>query len=317
MDDRLAGDGTRAVTGLTVVIPTLNASHHLDAFLPALAAQALNPHQVLVLDSESSDDTVAQFRKFGAEVKVIDRATFGHGRTRQLAVDMRPDSDIFVFLTQDAVLASANAISLLIASFNAADIGIAYGRQLPRPNAGPSESFARLYNYPEQSDERSYDSKDRLGIRAAFCSNSFAAYRAAVLTKVGGFPIDAHFGEDQAVTAKALVCGWNVAYVAEAAVYHSHGYTIVQEFRRYFDIGSFHFRHRDIFEPFGGPSGQGVKYALAEVAHLAKHHPAATPGAVMRSLAKYLGYQLGRHERWIHSSLKPRLSLLPRHVWDA
>jgi rhamnosyltransferase len=41
-------------------------------------------------------------------------------------------------------------------------------------------------------------------------------------------------------TAKAILAGYKVAYVSEAVVSHSHNYTPIDEFKRYFDIGVFH-----------------------------------------------------------------------------
>lgn len=56
------------------------------------------------------------------------------------------------------------------------------------------------------------------------------------LNKVGGFPkILTH--EDYYVTAKLLKAGYNICYVADAVIEHSHNYGIVKEFRRYFDAG--------------------------------------------------------------------------------
>ena len=83
-----------------------------------------------------------------------------------------------------------------------------------------------------------------IGIKAAFLSNSFAAYRRSALESVGGFPSDTIFGEDTFAAAKMLLNGWKIAYSAEATVYHSHNLTFIEEFRRYFDIGVFHSREK-------------------------------------------------------------------------
>ncbi|VCW13919.1 hypothetical protein BANRA_01245 [Escherichia coli] len=40
-------------------------------------------------------------------------------------------------------------------------------------------------------------------------------------------------------TAKAILAGYKVAYVADAVVKHSHNYSPIDEFKRYFDIGVF------------------------------------------------------------------------------
>ncbi|MET1080075.1 MAG: glycosyltransferase, partial [Pseudomonas sp.] len=59
-----------------LIIPTRNAGPCLDAQLPALAAQTLQPDEFLVVDSSSSDDSVARLRAFGARVEVIPAARF-------------------------------------------------------------------------------------------------------------------------------------------------------------------------------------------------------------------------------------------------
>ena len=67
----------------SLIIPTRNASSHLARLLPALRMQTLQPDEMLVVDSASSDDTVARFREFGARVEVIDARDFNHGGTRR------------------------------------------------------------------------------------------------------------------------------------------------------------------------------------------------------------------------------------------
>ena len=69
----------------SLIIPTRNAASHLDRLLPALRLQTLQPDEMLVVDSASSDDTVARFREFGARVEVIDARDFNHGGTRRWA----------------------------------------------------------------------------------------------------------------------------------------------------------------------------------------------------------------------------------------
>jgi rhamnosyltransferase len=70
---------------------------------------------------------------------------------------------------------------------------------------------------------------------------------------VAGFPEKLILGEDMVVAARMLQAGWSVAYVSDAQVYHSHGYTIAQEFKRYFDIGVMHQDQAWILQEFGKP----------------------------------------------------------------
>lgn len=292
-----------------LIIPALNAGPYLARLGPALQAQTLQPPKFMVIDSTSTDDTVAQFRAIGAEVRVIDARTFDHGRTRQEAVERLADADIVVFLTQDAVPADPAALHNLVGAFEDPRVGAAYGRQLPAPDATPIAAHARLFNYPEASEHRSLADARRLGIKTAFCSNSFAAYRRKALLDAGGFPARTIHGEDTLAVAAMLADGWHVRYVANARVYHSHNYTIGEDFRRYFDIGVLHGSHPDLIARFGAPDGEGLRFLRSELAYLRRAVPALIPSALARTGAKYLGYRLGRHERHLPTALKRRLSM--------
>jgi rhamnosyltransferase len=228
---------------VALIIPTLNAEKHLDTLIPALQAQSFQPGTLLVIDSSSTDDTAARFSAAGAEVIVIPRSQFDHGGTRQRAVNrLSPRIEVVVFLTQDAVPADSDTVTRIVGAFTDPEVGVAYGRQLPHHGAGAIEAHARLFNYPPESVVLRPQDAVGAGIKATFCSNSFAAYRRRALELVGGFPSGTIFGEDAAVTGRMLLSGWAKAYVAEAQVHHSHSYRIGEEFRRYFDVGVMHAR---------------------------------------------------------------------------
>lgn len=297
--------------GVSVVIPTLNAGPYLAALLPALAGQGLDPAQFLVVDSESTDDSPAAFRQFGATVVGIERRTFNHGGTRQRAVEMRPDAEIVVMLTQDAIPQTGDAIRRLVAAFADPAVGMAYGRQLPRTVARGIERHARLMNYPPQSETRGLDDRTRVGVKTVFCSDSFAAYRTSALAAVGGFPEDAFFAEDQLVAGRMLIEGWRIAYRGDAEVVHSHGYTFAEEFRRYFDVGVFHGRNRWLIDTFGAAEGEGLRFIRSELAYLARHDPRQLPSALVRTFAKYAGYSMGAREAKLSNRWKQRLSMQP------
>jgi rhamnosyltransferase len=245
----------------------------------------------------------------GAEVHVIDRKTFDHGGTRQKAVATLVDTDIVIFLTQDAIPADANAFRNLVGAFENPRVGAAYGRQLPAPNATPFAAHARLFNYPVASEVRSLADVKRLGIKTAFCSNSFAAYRRKALLEAGGFPTHAIFGEDMLAVATMLASGWEIQYVASALVHHSHNYTVSEEFRRYFDMGFFHGTHPDLMTRFGTPTGEGWQFVRSELAYLSRAAPTLIPSALARSVSKYLGYRLGKMARYLPTGFNRRVSM--------
>lgn len=278
-----------------LVVPTYNPGRYWQQWLRALSIQSSYPAQVLVFDSESTDGSfdAEDHEKF--QLISIPKASFNHGGTRDLALDLLDCSiEVVVFLTQDALLSNEYALERLVASFSNPQVAAAYGRQLPHKDANPLGAHARIFNYGSVSRLKSRVSIPEMGLKACFISNSFAAYRVSDLLDVGGFPKDVILGEDMCVAGKLLLSGKSIQYAADACVYHSHDYSVLEEFRRYFDTGVFHTMEPWLIDRFGGASGEGLRFVRSELAYLQKHRPSLIIPAMFRTFMKYLGYKLGR-----------------------
>ena len=291
-----------------VIVPTLNAARDWPQFSQALLKN-VEASQVLVLDSESTDETQNLVLNAGMELRTVKRAEFNHGATRQCGAEIASDVELLVYLTQDAVLSSSDTIRRLLAAFKDPEVGAVCGRQLPRPGSGAIEAHAREFNYPEVSSVRTLESKSHLGLKAAFLSNSLAAYRRSALMSIGGFPSNVIFGEDMYVAARMLLFGKKIAYAADACAYHSHNYTSMQEFKRYFDIGALHSREAWLLKEFGTVQGEGKRFVLSELQYLLKKNPVQIPEALMRTASKLLGYRLGRMEAKLPQDAKRAMSM--------
>jgi rhamnosyltransferase len=302
------------VTALVTL--TLNAEATAAAVIAGVQSLRLQPDVWLVLDSGSSDGTVDAFTRAGADVVSVDRALFDHGATRQVAVDRLDRADVIVFMTQDALFADADALGTLVACLEDPRIGVAYGRQVPRSGAGAIECHARLFNYPDVGGERMMDDTARLGIKAAFCSNSFAAWRRSTLLAVGGFPSPCILGEDMLAAARLLQAGYGVAYCADAHVIHSHALTAGGEARRYFDTGVMHASNPWLLQAFGSAGGEGMRFVRSEVHYLATHDAVVhIPEALVRDVMKLVAYRLGRAHRHLPRNCSRRMSMNPGY-WD-
>src|ERR1700712_100447 len=102
--------------GVSLLIPTLNAGKLWIEVLESISQQNFPIERKILVDSGSSDDTVKLAVDYGFEVIQIRKEQFNHGATRQLLID-QTTSEICVFLTQDAILATANSIRRLAAAF--------------------------------------------------------------------------------------------------------------------------------------------------------------------------------------------------------
>lgn len=295
---------------IAVVIPVLNGAAFLPRLLGSLSTQTLK-HDVLVVDSDSCDASVEIALRFEARVDHIARETFNHGGTRQMMVDRYPQYDVYIFLTQDVYLPDSTSLSSLVEWLEKTEIGAVFGRQLPHSDATLWAEHARSFNYPAEVCIKSFEDRGQLGIKTPFISNSFAAYRRDSLLSVGGFPEDVILAEDMFVAARLLIAGWKVAYAADACCHHSHNYTLLEEFRRYFDQGVFHSRETWIREYFGTTGGEGVRYVGSELRFLGLKRLSLWPVSILRNACKFFGYHCGMRETSIPKILKPKLSMHP------
>jgi GT2 family glycosyltransferase len=297
--------------GVGLVIPTLNAGRRWVECLAAVRAQSLVPQRLLIIDSASTDQSVALAQKAGFEIVRIDRSEFNHGGTRQWAVEYLSDCEIVIFLTQDAIPASTESIAEIVRCFDDTSVAVAYGRQLPHQGAAAIESHARVFNYGPRTFKKDAAAAKKLGTKAFFCSNSFAAYRRLILLDLGGFSRELILGEDMEFAARAIKAGYSNVYCATAPVYHSHDYTLAQIVERYFDIGVFDEKNPWMREQFGSHGGEGLRFLVSELRYLAVNAPLEIPRALIQTAGKLVGYRLGRIQRLLPTVLKRKLSMLP------
>jgi len=279
-----------------IVIPTLDAGAQFPKLLEQLMRQSCQVERCLVVDSSSEDGTREAALSHGCEVLSIARREFNHGRTRQQAFVYLQDSvDILVYITQDILFAADDSLERLVKALeNQADAGAAYGRQLPYPGASQEARLQREFNYPPQRRVKSMADREALGIKTAFLSDSFAAYRCDALADVGGFP-DVPACEDMYVGAKLLQAGYTIVYAAEAQVYHSHEYGLQENFHRYYVTGVFHKQQSWIRQVFGGSEGEGLRllrYQLREARRLGGWLTAV--GLLWDNGIRYAAYCLGK-----------------------
>lgn len=298
-------------TKVALIIPTLNAEKdNWHSILKAINSQTLIPDYKIILDSGSQDNTISIAQNHGFTIYTVEKGTFDHAGTRKWGIDLIVDkAEIVIFMTQDALLDDSISFQKLIDSFEDEQVGVAYGRQLPRKNASHIETFGRLYNYPKISETRTLSDKKKLGMKVAFCSDSFAAYRINLIKKHNSFPDRSIVGEDYITASRLLLLGYKIRYESIATVRHSHDYSVKEEFKRYFDIGVFHDEYSELLEQLGTTEKTGASYVKSELKYLLMHKPTHIPLSVIRTISKYLGYKIGKQHININRNAKLRLSM--------
>jgi len=277
---------------ISVIIPTLNAGRLIGQLLSGLLSQDLRPGEIIVIDSSSQDNTVDIAKKTGVSTQVIPRSTFNHGKTRNQAA-LTAAGDTLVFMTQDAIPVNNSLLRELTAPLQEPDIAATYARQIPRPDAPLLEVFTRHFNYPEKASVKSLNDLKPLGIKTFFFSNVCSSMKRELFIKAGMFPESVRANEDMVITAKYIINGYKVAYVPEAMVIHSHNYSLLGQYRRYYNIGSSIRENRWILD-YTHAEGEGMKFIQEQIQFVVKKHKLhLIPYIFLESLAKFLGFRMG------------------------
>jgi rhamnosyltransferase len=299
---------------ISIVIPVKDGGADLARCLRAIAPQEVGDEvEVVVIDSGSSDDSVAIARTSGARVHEIPPSEFGHGRTRNLGAELAR-GEILVFTSQDAVAADERWLARLVDPLARDDVAGVYGRQLPHADASPPERYFLDFVYGPEPRVQRLEGDGEPSFEQTLFSNVNAAIPRAVWQEFP-FADDLIMSEDQEWSRRVLRAGYELVYEPAAAVHHSHRYSIGDAFRRFFDSGVSAERSYA-----AGPGGSGalrragVRYAKGEVAWLWETGQRRwIPYAAAYELAKFTGMQLGRRHRRLPRPLKRRFSALPAY----
>jgi rhamnosyltransferase len=170
----------------------------------------------------------------------------------------------------------------------------------------------RLFKYPAHAFVKSAADCDIYGIETPFLSDSFSAYRKKALQEIGLFKQGIIFAEDVYAGARLILAGYSIAYVPEAAVYHSHNHTMLDECRRYFDTAVFYGTENWIGKAFGTNNSEAWRYMKSEFTYLRKHGNSFNILEFFpRNALRVIGYVLGRLHRALPRGLCRRLSAHP------
>jgi rhamnosyltransferase len=225
---------------VTVFIPAFNGARWLEEMLTALEAQVTEfAFEILVIDSGSTDETLAILARHRLRLITIPNREFDHGATRNRAVE-EARGDIVVLTVQDATPANPHWLAGMVSHFQDPEVGGVYCDQIPRPDCSPflRERLARWVQgggQPKVSQVKDVDHfwnvvhpNERWNI-IKFDNVASAVRRSTALTHP--FP-RRRFGEDVTWAKGAILAGWKIVYEPRVAVVHSHPLSIWYEFKR-------------------------------------------------------------------------------------
>jgi rhamnosyltransferase len=196
---------------VSAVIRAYNEAQHIGRLLAGLEQQTVKPDEVVLVDSGSTDDTVAIAEVAGCKVVHIPKSEFSFGRALNMGC-AAASGDILLFASAHVYPVYDTHVEHITGAFNRDGVAIAYGRQVGDERTKFSESRVMLKWFPSQNI---WDQGH------PFSNNA----NAAVLKSVWqDSPYDETLTglEDLDFAKKALARGCKIAYVADAPVVHVH-----------------------------------------------------------------------------------------------
>ena len=246
---------------ISLIIPTRNAGKEIEVLLNRIQMQTCIPDEIIIVDSSSTDQTVSICCQYpNVKVLTIDQNEFDHGKTRDMAI-RTCCGDIVIMMTQDAIPKDAYLVENLIRPLENLSVVAVTGRQLAKTDASPMEKLIREFNYPPYGHIRSKDDVEKLGIKAFFFSDVCAAYRKEIYLQLGGFECPITTNEDMFYAAKVLQSGYKIAYASDAVVYHSHNFSLKEQYQRNYIQGYEIEKHKELLENVK-LEGEGIKLVV-------------------------------------------------------
>ena len=209
---------------VSVVIRTYNEEKHLRALLAGVQAQELDGNEIetVLVDSGSTDGTLAIAREFAVRIVPIRKEDFSFGRSLNVGC-AAANGDALVFVSGHCIPAGTRWIADLVAPLGRDGVVYAYGGQWGDETSWFSERQIFCKYFP---------GRDKLPQDGFYCNNANAALlRSAWLEH--RFDEELTGLEDMHLAKRLVALGHAVGYVAQAAVYHLHSESWPQVRRRF------------------------------------------------------------------------------------
>jgi glycosyltransferase involved in cell wall biosynthesis len=213
-----------AVIRASIIIRTFNESRHLPALLAAIETQTLDAREreTILVDSGSTDGTVAIAESRGCRILTIRREDFSFGRSLNTGCAAARGTAL-VFVSGHCVPTGPNWLERLIAPIESGEATVSYGCQRGGAETRFSEHqiFQKYFPAPGGQPPTGF-----------FCNNANAAIERHAWERYR-FDETLTGLEDLHLAKRVVVAGGTVQYVADAEVLHHHDESWSQVKRRF------------------------------------------------------------------------------------
>lgn len=279
---------------ISIIIRTLNESRHLGRLLDVIQSQqhAGLTHEVVVVDSGSSDGTLDIARRHGCRLLTIRRDEFSFGRSLNIGCEAA-QGDYLVFISGHCIPTNDQWLCELTRPLIDGRASYSYGKQI----GGDTTQFSE-----RQIFAKYFPDADAIPQQELYCNNANAALLRSAWSRYR-FDEGLTGLEDLHLAKRLMEAGQNIAYTARACVHHLHDESWEQVERRFERealalqriMPEVHIRQRDVFRYIASSIWGDAKKARAE-----KTLTRSIRSIVLYRIHQYLGSYRGNR---VHQEL--------------
>lgn len=206
----------------SVVIRAYNEELHIGRLLAGISRQTLPGVQTILVDSGSTDQTVAVAQEYGVKIVRIAPEEFTFGRSLNRGIQAA-EGEFVVIVSAHCYPVYPDWLERLLAPFADPQVAISYGKQ----RGGATNQFSEHQWFKQYFPDHSIAQQGH-----PYCHNANAAIRRELWAIQ---PYNEHLTglEDLAWGSWAFEQGHTIAYTADAEIIHLHDETPPQVFNRY------------------------------------------------------------------------------------
>lgn len=202
---------------VSVVVPVYNGASCVAVCIESLLALrglATAP-EIIIVDNESTDGTVAILQSFGDRIRVLRETTRGASAARNTGI-RAARGRVVAFIDVDCVV-EPDWLAALIEPLENPAVGMTGGAVLSRPGANRIERFGETIH----DHRRAIETEDPPYVMTGNCAS-----RREVLLEAGLFDTSLLRGQDVDLAWRIHRAGRRLAYVANAVVRHRNERTL-------------------------------------------------------------------------------------------
>ena len=208
----------------SIIIRTYNEEKRIGEVLEAISKQNYKNYEIIIVDSESTDNTVNICKKYNTKIITIKKESFNYSYASNIGAE-NATGDILCYISGYSIPVNDDYLLKANIDFNNSVVGGVYGEVIALPDGSVVEKVFNRIGYMKSIKEgKKLESSIHPGILS--CSNAFI--RKELWNKYR-FKDELGFGgEDVEMAYRIIQGGKSILKDPELLVMHSHGKGLIK-----------------------------------------------------------------------------------------